>query len=77
MTYFNGREEGFVPAIAPTRGNEENEFYAAAVSDTLGPGLRTSLTFFAGERQNEFSGAANVAADVHARAVLLGIHASF
>ena len=74
MTYFNGQEE----AILANPGDEENEFYAAAVSYTLGPGLRTSLTFLSGEKQDELTGALNVAeGDRDARAVILGIHAGF
>ena len=74
VTYFNGQEE----AILANPGDEENEFYAAAVSYTLGPGLRTSLTFLAGEKQDDLGGAANVAGgDSDSRAVFLGIHAGF
>ena len=40
-TYFNGEEEGLIA----NAGDEDNEFYAVAASYTLGPGIRTSVTY--------------------------------
>ncbi len=40
-TYFNGQEEGLIA----NNGDEENEFWAVAASYTLGPGIRTSVTY--------------------------------
>ena len=70
LTYFNGREEG----PKANTGDEENQYFAAAAAYTLGPGLKTSLTFFAGDREDDLAGGAG---DTDARAALLGIHAGF
>ena len=71
VTYFNGREEG-PTAVA---GDEENQYFAAAASYALGAGIGTSITFFAGERDDDISGGS--AGDSDARAVLVAIRAGF
>ena len=70
LTYFNGQEEG--PVSVP--GDEENQYFAAAASYALGPGLKTNITFFAGDREDDIAGSAG---DTDARAVLVMIKAGF
>ena len=74
LTYFNGQVDG--PIVTP--GDEENEWFAAAVAYTLGPGLKTSLTFLSVDAQDDSAAGANVGGnDTDARAIVLGIHAGF
>jgi hypothetical protein len=71
-SYFNGKEEG----LFANAGDEENEFFTVAGSYTLGPGIRTSLSYLHGKKDADVSGA-NGVADNKADAVLWGVHLGF
>ena len=70
MTYFNGQEEG----IVANAGDVENEYFAVAASYTLGPGLRTHITFLSIDREDDTAGSAG---DTDGVAVAIGINAGF
>ncbi len=69
-TYFVGEEEG----VRANPGDEENEFYAAAVSYTLGPGIRTSATYLHIEMDDDLPGNAG---DNEGDAFVIGVHLGF
>jgi len=69
-TYFNGQEEGLIA----NPGDEENEFFTVAASYTLGPGLRTALTFLHADLSDDLPTSAG---DNTGDAVIWGVFASF
>mgnify|MGYP001426017387 CR=1 FL=1 len=70
ITYFHGQEEG----IVANAGDVENEYFAVAASYTLGPGLRTHITFLSIDREDDTAGSAG---DTDGVAVAIGINAGF
>jgi len=68
--YFNGQEEGLVA----NPGDEENEFYTLAASYTLGPGIRTSLTYLHATLDDDLPTSAG---DNEGDAIIWGVHLGF
>jgi len=69
-TYFNGQQEG---SLANTN-DAENQFFTAAVSYTLGPGIRTSLTYLNASVDGESASATD---DNQGNAVIWGLQLGF
>ncbi|MFQ5785015.1 MAG: porin, partial [Alphaproteobacteria bacterium] len=71
-TWFRGEEEG----LLSQPGDEKNQFFNVAASYTLGPGIRTSLTYLHAELDDDTAGNAN-SADNEGDAVIWGMHLGF
>jgi len=70
VAYFDGQEE----AIIANPGDEENEFFSVAASYTLGPGLRTAITYLHADLSDDL---VTSAGDNTGDAVIWGVFASF
>ena len=70
-SFFQGEEEGLIA----NAGDEENTFFTVAGSYTLGPGIRTSLSYLHGSKDADVEGAGTSSRE--ADAVLWGVHLGF